>query len=332
MKILSLTLITLIALVFSACSSKEVFNPDNVKDDWEYYGSIDEQIINVSSSAALLENRKVLVGSKVLEVKVPESERLLGYSDGWVLSSTIDGDLTLQFSADKSMQKVFKLKKTIASASIKDDTLAVLFNDNEMAMYSISTQALLLKEQGTAPIVVNSKIVSPHFMDDLVLFFTLDGKVVIVSVAQKKKLRTVIVSSEDYFNNIIYFKVVDGKIIAATGHKILSMSEKELRVKFDIRDVIYDNGNIYLTTKQGEIVSLTSDLQQNKKVKFPFAHFLGLIATNDKIYALEKEGYIIELSKDLLEYDIYDVDVEDGYIFVADKVFYVNDEYISAEK
>lgn len=243
----------------------------------------------------------------------------------------MDGDIRLQFSADKSLKKNFKLKKTIASASIKDDVLAVLFINNDMELYSISTGKLLLKEQGNAPIVVNSKIVSPHFMDDLVLFFTLDGKVVIISLKEKKKLRTVIVSSEEYFNNIIYFNVVDGKIIAATGHKILAMSEKELRVKYDIRDVIYDDGNIYITTKQGEIVSLTSDLKYNKKIKFPFAHFLGMVATKDKIYVLEKEGYIIELSKDLLEYNVYDVDVSEGYVFVADKVFYVNDEYISAE-
>jgi len=332
LKILSLSLIVLTALFFSACGSKEVFTPDQVKDDWEVYGDIDEKIINVSSSAALLENRKVLVGSKVIEVIVPENDKLLGYSDGWVLSSNINGRLTIQFSSDKSMQKIFELKKTIASASIKDDVLAVLFIDNEMALYSISNQELLLKEQGNAPIVVNSKIVNPHFMDDLVLFFTLDGKVVIVNVEQKKKLRTVIVSSEDYFNNIISFNVLDGKIIAATGHKILSMSEKELRVKYDIRDVAYDGDTIYLSTKQGEIVSLTTDLQQNKKVKFPFAHFLGMVTTNDKVYALEKAGYIIEFSKDLMEYNIYDVDVTDGYVFIADKVFYINDEYIAVEK
>lgn len=332
MKILSLSFIILISVFFAACGSKEVFKPKSVKDDWNYYGDIDNKIINVSSNAALLKNRKVLIGKKVLDVEVPESDKLLGFSDGWVLSSNIDGNITLQFPSDKSMKKVLNLKKTIASASIKDDILAVLFIDDEMALYSISSKKLLLKQQGSAPIVVNSKIVSPYFMDDLVLFFTLDGKVVIINAKQKKKLRTVIVSSEDYFNNVIYFNVADGNIIAATGHKLLVMSEKELRVKYDIRDVIYDNKNIYITTKQGEIVSLTSDLQQNKKVKFPFAHFLGLVASGDKIYALEKEGYIIELTRDLLEYKIYDVDVSDGYIFIADKVFYVNDEYISVVK
>jgi len=331
LKIFTFIFLTIITIFFSACSSKEVFEPEKVKDSWDYYGDIDEKIIDISSTAALLENRKVLIGTKTIDIEVPKDDMLLGYSDGWVISANIKGKLTLQNSSDKS-KKTFNLKRTIATASIKDDILAVLFANNEMALYSVSTQELLLKEQGNAPIVVNSKITSPHFIDNIVLFFTLDGKVVILDAKRYKKLRTVIISSEDYFNNVIYFNVLGDKIIAATGDKILSMSEKEVRLKYDIREVIYDDENIYVATKQGEIISLTTDLQQNKKVKFPFAHFLGLIATKDNIYALEKEGYIIELSKDLQTYNIYDVSIDDGYIFIADKVFYINDEYISTQK
>ena len=331
MKFLSLVFITVIAITFSACASKEVFEPKVVGEDWEYYGSSDFTIENISQNAALVEDQKVLVEDDVLDITIPEEDRLLGYSDGWVISSNIDGNLTLQAKNDITIKEHFELKRTIATASVKDDILAVLFTNNKMAMYSISTKKVLLKEQGDAPVVVNSKIVAPHFKDGLVIFSTLDGKVVLINLETKKKLRTVIVSSEDNFNNIIYFNFVDSKIVASTGHKILSLSDKEIRVKHDIRNVIDDGKNIYLTTKQGEIVSLTPDLQQNKVVKFPFAHFLGLVVGVNKIYALEKEGYIIELSKDLLEYTIHEVDVEDGYIFIDNKVFYIDDEYILVE-
>jgi len=319
-------------LLFSACSTKEVFEPKVVKDDWELYGNCDEEIIDSSPEIALLDNRTVLLKSGVVDTIIEESFRVIGSSDGWVLSSNIDGQLTMDYIDDVSMKKTFNLKKTIAGATVKDDMVAVLFADNEMALYSISKQSLLLKIQGTAPVVVDSRIVIPYFMNDLVLFLTLDGKAVIVNAKEKKKLRTIIVSSEDNFNNIIYFTVVDSKLIVATGTKILSLSKKETRAKYEIRDIAYNDNTIILTTKQGEIVSLTPDLQVNAKVKFPFAHFLGLIISNDKIYALEKEGYIIELSKDLLTYDVYDVDVDKGYVFVGDKKFYVDDEYISVEQ
>ncbi|WP_294927262.1 hypothetical protein [Sulfurimonas sp.] len=331
MKILHIAIIASLLFAFSACSSKEVFKPAEVKDDWEYCGGSDVTIEGVASEAALVEDRKVLAKGRVLDVIIPEDQKLLGYSDGWVMSADIDGNLTLQYATDNKMVEKFNLKRTIATAGIKDDLLAVLFASNEMALYSIADKSLLLKEQGDAPIVVNSKIVKPSIKDDLVLFSTLDGKVVIINSQTKKKLRTVIVSSEEHFNNIIYFNLLDNKIIAATGHKILSLGEKEIRTDFDIRDVVSDDKNIYIATKQGEIISLNSDLQKNASAKFPFAHFLGMIVHNQKLYALEKEGYIIELSKDLSEHAVYEVSIDDGYVYIDGKIFFVGDEYISVE-
>lgn len=331
MKVLHIAITAFLLFAFSACSSKEVFEPADVKDDWEYCGGSDITIEGVASEAALVEDRKVLIKGRVIDITIPEDKKLLGYSDGWVMSADIDGNLTLQYAADSKMIEEFSLKRTIATAAIKDDLLAVLFANNEMALYSITDKSLLLKEQGDAPIVVNSKIVKPFIRDELVIFPTLDGKVVIINSQTKKKLRTVIVSSEEHFNNIIYFNLLDNKIIAATGHKILSLGEKEIRSDFDIRDVVSDGKNIYIATKQGEILSLNSDLQKNVSTKFPFAHFLGMIVHNDKLYALEKEGYIIELSKDLFEYAVYDACIDGGYVYIDGKIFFVGDEYISVE-
>ena len=326
MKNLQLLAISLALIFFSACSSKRVYEPESVVSSWDNQGSIQSPIVDVTSDVALLENRKVLTTTKTLDVQVDESYRLLATTDGWVISSTIDGKLKLQYTDSSDLVENFQLKKTIAGASVKDDILAVLFADNEMALYSISSKELLLREQGGDVIAVDSRIVNPYFMNDLVMFATLDGKIIILNSKLKKKLRTVIVSSEDNFNNVIYFNILDNKIIVATAYKILSMGKKEIREKYEIRNVANDGNNIFITTKQGDIVSLTSDLQLNAKLKFPFAHFLGLIIHNDKIYALEKEGYLIELSKDLQQYSIYEVEIEDGYIFAANNIFYIDDE------
>lgn len=323
--------ISLTALIFGGCGSKEVFKPLHVADDWEYSGSSDVVIEKIAQDAALVEDRKVLAEGKVFDVTISEEKKLLGYSSGWAISSDIDGNLTLQSVSDNKSIENFSLKKTVASASVEGDMLAVLFADNEMALYSIAEKNLLLKEQGDAPIVVTSKIIKPFFRDDLVIFSTLDGKVVIINAKTKKKLRTIIVSSEKHFNNIVYFDLVDNKIIAATSHKILSLAQEEVRSAHDIRCVTSDGKNIFVATKQGEIISLTPELQQNAKLKFPFAHFLGVIISKDKIYALEKEGYIIEISKDLLTYTVYEADMEDGYVHIDGKIFFVHDEYISVE-
>ena len=318
-------------ILFSGCSTKKVFEPQYIDDDWSHYGDRDQEIIDVGSNVALLEDGTVLAKDGIVDINIDHSQRVISDSDGWIISSKIDGNLTITNIQNPTNSVLFELKKTIASASVKENILAVLFADSEMALYDINTKALILKEQGSKSLAVDSRIATPHFMNNLVLFSTLDGKVVIINTQKKKKLRTIIVSTEDNFNNIIYFNVIDNKIIAATSTKILSLASKEIRVKYEIRDIVYDDENIFITTKQGEVISLTPDMQVNAKIKFPFAHFLGLISHNDKLYLLEKEGYLIELEKDLYDYSVHEVDIEDGYIFVGDKTFYVHDEYISVD-
>jgi outer membrane protein assembly factor BamB len=331
MRYIFLILITITATLFTACSSKEVFKPKQDVNNWEHVGSSEVEIKNVSQDAALIQDRKVLAEDKIFDVSITQDEKLLGYADGWIITTSINGNLTLIYAEDSTMVEKFNLKKTIAAVNVKDDTLAVLFANNDIALYSIANKKLLLKEQGNPPLAVNAKIIKPYFKDDIVIFPTLNGKIILVNLRLKKKLRTVTVSSEKYFDNIIYLDLIDNKIIAATGHKILSLSKKEIRANFDIRSIISDKETIFVATKQGEILSLTPDLNQNAKVKFPFAHFLGMIISNDKLYVLEKEGYIIEISKDLLDYTVYEVDLNAQNIFISDKVFYIDDEYISVK-
>lgn len=312
----------------SACSTKRVFEPKTVGNDWDKYGQMDESIVDTSLNVALLEDGSVLTKDGIVKMKVREDERVVSYSDNWVITAMIDGNLTLTSSQDTSRIENLNLHKTVAGASVKKDTLAVLFADDEMALYSLKEKKAFFREQGAESLALNRKIVNPYFLDDLVVFSTLDGKVVIVNAKKKKKLRTTIVSAEDNFNNVIYFKMIDNKIVAATGYKILALSDKEIRAKYDIRTMLYDGSNIFVATKQGEIISLTPSLQLNGKIKFPFAHFLGMIAGKDKLYILEKEGYVIVLNKNMKDYTVHEADVEDGYVFVTNKAFYVNDESI----
>ena len=314
----------------SACSSKEVYEPKKLSKDWEKTASMSESIIDTSDNVALLENRQVLSQNGELNVSIPEKQRVISLSDGRVLSASIDGNLTLT-SIDDGTKKFLHLKKTIAGASIKDDILAVLFANDDIALYSTETNELLFKEQGGKVIANDSRIVNPYFLDDLVIFSTLDGKVVIVNSKLKKRLRTIIVSSDEYFNNIIYFNIADNKILAATSYKLLAMAQKELRYKYEIRNIVFDGTLLYITTKQGELLALTPELQVESKIKFPFAHFLGMISHKEKLYILEKEGYMIVVDKKTFEFSVHEVDIDDGFVFVGDKLFYVDNEKILIE-
>ncbi len=314
----------------SACSTKEVYEPKKLSNDWEKTSAMDESIVDTSANVALLENRKVLSENGELNVTIPENQRVISLSDNRVISASIDGNVTLTSTKDGTKTNI-DLKKTIAGASVSGNILAVLFTNDDIALYDTQTKEILFREQGGKVIANDMRIVNPFFLNDLVLFSTLDGKVIIVNTKLKKRLRTVIVSSEDYFNNVIYFNIADNKILAATSYKLLAMAQKELRQKYEIRNIVFDGKLIYITTKQGEILALTPDLQVDSKIKLPFAHFLGMINHNDKLYILEKEGYMIVVDKKSFDYTVHEVDFDDGFVFVGDNVFYVDDEKILVE-
>jgi len=322
---------TIFIILFSACSFKEVYEPMKLSSDWEAYEESKHTIIDTASNVALLADRTVLTHTGLVNVEINEDDRLISESDGWIISASVDGNLSLIFQNDVSVVRHFNLNKSVAGASVSGNDLAITFADNEIALYDMETKNILFKEQGSKFIATDSRIVNPFFMRGLVLFPTLDGKVIFVNNAKKKRLRTVIVSSEDNFNNVIAFELVQNKIIAATSYKILSMAKKEIRVKYEIRNIIYDEDKIFIATKQGEVISLTPDLQVESKVKFPFAHFYAMVSNGDKLYVLEKEGYLIVLDKKSFDYTVHEVDFDDGFVFTSKKSFFVNDKKILTE-
>ncbi|MDD2782219.1 hypothetical protein [Sulfuricurvum sp.] len=317
-------------ILFSGCSQKEVFKPENVKGEWRNAGTLSASIVQTTESAALLKNGHLLSKSGEKKVKIPENYRLINANDHWIITESTEGNIIL-FPEDGTDGKVtFEFKRGVAAISVQDDIVAVLFSNNEMALYSLESKKLLFKESASAPIAVDARIANPYFLKELVLFLTLDGKIVIVNSETKQVLRSVVVSSDEFFNNITYMNVIDNHMVASTGSALLALSAKEAREKYEIRNIAYTADGIWLTTKQGEIIALSPTLQFKAKKKFPFAHFVGISVQNDRVYALEQEGYMIALTKNLLAYDVYDIDMDsDNKIFLGDGRFYFDDRYIN---
>lgn len=330
MKLSTIALVLGAALLLSGCSHKEVYKPEDVKGEWRNAGELSASISQTTHSAALLDNGRLLTKEGEKNIKIPEEYRLINANETWVITESPEGNLVL-FPVDGTDAKVtFELKRHVAAANIQDDTVAILFTNNEMALYSLESKKLLFKESANSPIAVDSRITNPYFLKELVLFLTLDGKIVIVNSETKQVLRSVVVSSDEYFNNITYLNVIDNNLVASTATSVLALSQKEAREKYEIRNIAYTAEGIWIATKQGEIIALSPTLQFKAKKKFPFAHFVGLSVQNDRVYALEQEGYMIALTKNLLAYDVYDVDMDsDNKIFLGDGRFYFDDRYIN---
>ena len=332
MKLSTLALSLGAVLLLSGCSHKEVYKPEDIKGEWRNAGRLSASIVQSTESAALLDNGRLLTKSGEKNVKIPEEYRLLNADDTWIVTQSPEKNLVLFPSEGKGDPLTLELKREVAAASVQNDTVAILFANNEMALYSLENKKLTFKESANAPVAVDSRIANPYFLKELVLFLTLDGKIVIVNSETKQVLRSVIINSEEYFNNVIYMNVIDNNLVASTGNGVLALSQKESREKYEIRNIVYASDGIWLTTKQGEIIALTPNLQFKAKKKFPFAHFVGLSVQNDRVYALEQEGYMIAITKNLLTYDVYDVDMDsDNKIFLGDGRFYFDDRYINIQ-
>lgn len=315
--------------LLSGCSHKEVFKPASVKGEWRNAGHLSASIEQVSQNAAVLENGHIVTteGEKLL--KIPSENRLVNVSGGWVITQTSSNNLELFPENGGGERTLLDLNRSVAAASIQDDTVAILFTNNEMALYSLQGKKITFKETSGSSIAVDARIANPFFLKDLVLFLGLDGKIVIVNSANKQVLRSIIVGSDEYFNNVTYLNVIENNMVASTGNGILALSDKEQREKYEIRDIAYTQEGVWLTTKQGEVIALTPTLQFKGKQKFPFAHFVGISVQKERVYVLEQEGYMIALTKNLLSYDVFDVDMEHEPVFVGNDRFYFDDRYIS---
>jgi len=318
--------------IFSGCSLQKVYEPKFTTGTWKDYGDLNSSIVDVENNVAALQEQKLLVDDKLLDFppKLDAKSRVISYKDKKLIFTSFDDNLTVD-NGNKSI--TFNFAKTVATAAVSGDTLAVLFGDDEMALYSLSTKEPFFKAQGGEAIALDSKITPPFFMRDLVVFSTLDGKVVIVSTRFKKVLRSVLVSAQEYFNNIIYFNIIDNKIIAATNKALLSLSVKEIKNEYEAREIKYDGKFLYLFTKQGEVLKLDSNLDVVKKIKFPFAHFLAVVLSDDTLYIYEKEGYLILLNKDNLEdYLVYKVNMPEGYVYESHDRIYQDSIYLQIVK
>lgn len=192
------------------------------------------------------------------------------------------------------------------SASIKGERLAVVMADNSANIYDIKTKKLIFNEKGAASPAINSLVAAPVFLDTVVVFPMLDGRLLVVDVRsdEPKVVRNIVLNSEKFFNNVIYLKVDEENMFAATGKRLVSViSGQEFNFDAEIVDVLYKHHRLYVLTLDGRILEMDQTLNDQSMgvVKLPFAMLNTIVVTDKKLYTLEKRGYLVEV--DLEHFD-----------------------------
>ncbi|MRI58194.1 MAG: hypothetical protein C6H99_01665 [Epsilonproteobacteria bacterium] len=321
----------LVALVFVGCSSKKYFEPEEVAGVVSYDGKLPAKIIDVLRDGATLEDGHFISEDGLEEYRLPKDHLFIKKGGGYyIAASRCDRVVVIdQKSKERVYERRFDSKAPVA-ANIQGSLLALVFDNGSLALYDIDTDELLYSSDQKGSIAVDTKIANPYFLGELVIFPTLDGKLVVVDPKRGRELRTLIAGTKPNFNNVIFLDVIDERLIAATPNKIISVSPQlSSSLDLEISDVLYTKGRVYILTKDGRIILTDPALNILKSRKYSFAHFTGAIY-GEYIYIIERGGYIIAVDKDLRVSNIFRFpDQIEEYIFCAkDKVYYGDNYFV----
>ena len=313
-------------LVVSGCGTKrQYFEPEALSGKVSYDGSLPGTIVDAVRDGATLSNGQIITKKGLSNVVLPEGFVYLAEDKGRYVAASKCGALQI-VDANKKVLFSKECTVSVASASLKNNLLAVVLGSNELVLIDINDGKEMMHLKQDNVYVLDSRIASPYFLGDLIVFPTLDGKLVIVDEQTKKPIRDVVVSNEKFFGNIIYLQVLGDRLVAATKSKVVSISPKSINfLETEVKDVIVLENRIFVFTKDGRIILADADLKMLKERKFPFATFAGTIY-GDFVYMIEKGGYVIATDLDLISTNVYKLpdEIESHVFTTGDALYYKN--------
>ncbi|AXX96219.1 hypothetical protein [Arcobacter ellisii] len=314
-------------LLFTACSSKKYYEPEDVSSNIELNKeSMSSSIKSMNKIGATLEDNRIITKNGISEFELPEGFDFINLTDDGKIIATNYIDKLLIGNQEK------KVKDVVVAATIKNGKLAVVYSNNTIELIDMNNDKTLFKEYLPISLANDTRIANPYFMGNLILFPTLNGKVIIVSALNNESVKNIAVDPDNEFNNIISLNVIESSqtLIVATPNKIVSISPKEVLSKeYDLRDIIVNKENVYIATIDGQLIKLTANLEEVAKKKYKYAKIHALAFT-DSLYAVESQGFLINVSSDFKQDAVYDFsfDNEERMIAIGNRIYY-NSKYIT---
>lgn len=321
-------LISLSALfLFTACSGKKYYEPEDVSNNIVLSKeSMSSSITSMNKIGATLEDKKFITKNGISNYELPE-----GFD---FLNLTEDGRVIATNYVDKILigkeEKV--LKDVVIAASLKNEKLALVYSNNTIELLDVNTSKTLFKEYLPLSLANDTRITNPYFMGNLILFPTLNGKVIIVSSSNNESVKNISVDPDNEFNNIISLNVIESTqtLIVASPNKIVSISPKEVLSKdYEVRDIIVNKEDVYVATIDGQLIKLSANLNEIAKKKYKYAKFHALAFT-DSLYAIESQGFLVNINEDFSKDSVYDFsfDNEERMISIGNRIYF-DSKYIT---
>ncbi|MCT7617637.1 hypothetical protein N5U05_07775 [Aliarcobacter butzleri] len=310
--------------LFTACSGKKYFEPEDTSSNIELNEkSIPATIKSFNKIGATLEDNKVITKNGISQNELPEGFEFLNLTEDGRIIATNYIDKILIGNQER------KVSEVVVAASLRNEKLALIYSNNSMELIDINTNKTLFKEYLPISLANDTRITNPFFMGNLILFPSLNGRVIIVSSVNNEAVRNISVDPDSQFNNIIYIGVIESNqtLIVASPNRVVSISPRDVISKeYDLRDIIVNNNHIYIATIDGQIIKLNATLDQVAKKKYKYAKIHAL-AFSDSLYAVESQGFLINIDENFDKDVIYDFsfDNEERMIAIGNKIYFGSD-------
>lgn len=310
--------------LFTACSGKKYFEPEDTSSNIELNEkSIPATIKSFNKIGATLEDNKVITKNGISQNELPEGFEFLNLTEDGRIIATNYIDKILIGNQER------KVSEVVVAASLRNEKLALIYSNNSMELIDINTNKTLFKEYLPISLANDTRITNPFFMGNLILFPSLNGRVIIVSSVNNEAVRNISVDPDSQFNNIIYIGVIESNqtLIVASPNRVVSISPRDVISKeYDLRDIIVNNNDIYIATIDGQIIKLNATLDQVAKKKYKYAKIHAL-AFSDSLYAVESQGFLINIDENFDKDVIYDLsfDNEERMIAIGNKIYFGSD-------
>ena len=220
----------------------------------------------------------------------------------------------------------------VYSAAQDKDKIAMVFENNLYALYSLKQHKMVFLKKGDDVIASKYLGAKPVFYQDLILYPLLNGNIAVVDKKTYRFIRNIYISDESVIDNIIFLKIVNNNLLMATPKKIVLFNPDFLiDYKDNIKHIISYKNNLYVFNVGGKIIKLDSNLKKLKEKNLPFADFYAPCVCKGNIYTLTANGYLIKISPEL-NLDIYKTDqfntskplkIDGCKIYNEDKVFFI---------
>lgn len=305
MRYIAFFTLVLVILGITGCSNKQYYKPNETHTlHSNAYGGT---IVDISRNGATLKNEKYIGKHGVSKIEIGKGYRFLNENEKYALASNAEGILNIIDKRTNKSMRAVSLHIPIVSATIHDDLVAYILNNNTFGIYQISDNRKVVENRSERTYAIDTKAASPMFIDNLAIMPMLDGKLIIVDTANTDNAKVVYISSYKAFNNVTYLSRMGDTMVASTPKRLMTLGDfGKKEYSANISEVVVDKKYIYLFTKEGEVLKFNDTLEKLAKNKFKFAHFSAATALNGKIYALDHQGSLIVLSSDLSKFKVYD--------------------------